>query len=54
MTEAQIALGDALMAGSGVTKDRDAAVQWYRRAASQNHEGAQRRLDAVEATTVDG
>jgi TPR repeat protein len=54
MAEAQFALGDALMAGSGVTKDQDAAVQWYRRAANQNHEGARHRLDAAGVTTVDG
>ena len=49
----QIALGDALMSGSGMTKDQDAAVQWYRRAACHNHEGARRRLNAIGVTMVD-
>lgn len=38
--KAQVLVGMALMAGVGVLKDPDAAVNWFRRAADQKYPGA--------------
>ena len=54
MAEAQVALGDALMSGSGVAQDQSAAAHWYQQAARQNHEGASHRLAAIGVALVDG
>ncbi len=47
MPEAQVALGDALRAGSGVTSDVAAATGWYQKAAEQKNNAAIRRLQLL-------
>jgi TPR repeat protein len=50
MAEAQVALGDALMAGNGIALDRDTAVHWYQHAARQSNEAAVGRLRSIGVT----
>jgi TPR repeat protein len=47
MPEAQIAVGDAYRSGDGVVADPEAARYWYQQAASQNHQVAINRLEAL-------
>jgi len=46
--EAQFDLGFAYLRGEGLPKDRDQAVEWFRRAAKQGHADAQHFLAEVE------
>jgi TPR repeat protein len=42
--EAQFQLGGLYRKGMGVEKNSKQAVEWYRKAAQQGHEGAKARL----------
>jgi TPR repeat protein len=47
--DAQYNLGNCYILGMGVAQDKAKAAEWYRKAAEQGHEGAQKRLDVLKA-----
>jgi TPR repeat protein len=46
--EAQFNLGSRYIFGMGVAQDKVKAAEWYRKAAEQGHEAAQKKLDELE------
>ena len=44
---AQFNLGQCYTNGTGVEKDEQKAVEWYKKAAEQGHAGAQFNLDTL-------
>ena len=49
---AQLALGQALSAGQGITRDLDAALDWYRAAAAGGYARAQYKLGILLAGSL--
>lgn len=45
---AQFDLGNRYLTGDGVTKNRDAALQWFRKSADQGHTQASKKIEELQ------